>query len=222
MALENPFPIYCYVSSSSDQGWLNNAVVSVYGPGGSTSAYTNANGFCIINIQDVATDGQNIYVSGSYQAVVGGSKNAPWEVNVDLLSKEINISIDVATSVGDMSIYYSSLSSPHNFDCWCTRWDQDNYTVTIETFIPKVKLQLLRNHIKPGAVGELYQVLGRPHYYDKTWSGDNTLKIVPKNDLAGMRSTKIIYVKNFSTTHKPGNHGYVNVKIEGYVSGSSM
>ena len=120
----------------------------------------------------------------------------------------------------NLRIYYSSLSAPHFIDCPCNRWDTQDYSITIGTTLNKTQRDTLYNHITPGAVGTLYVALGRPHFYDKTWRGKNTLRIVPNpiTPLAEMRSEKIIYVKNYS--EHPINPEKIKVKIEGYVSGS--
>jgi len=115
----------------------------------------------------------------------------------------------------------------------CSRWDINEYTVTVETWLTRSELQSLRNHIVPGATEELYEILNVPKFYDKTWSNSNTLKFTPigytkrhfgiesgENDsnLPYMREEVIIYVKSI------GEHvvtpEYLNVKIEGYMSGS--
>jgi hypothetical protein len=128
--------------------------------------------------------------------------------------------------MNDLRVYYSSLSSPHYVDCKCSRWDISDYSLTFETWLTKSQLQTLRNNITPGAVGELYTILGKPRYYDKTWNGENTIKLVPNinNDstLKSMREEKIIYVKNISDSPIAGTSGYINVKIEGYISGALL
>lgn len=122
---------------------------------------------------------------------------------------------------GDIYIYYSGSSY---IECDCSRYDISNYSVTIETWLKKSDLQTLRSNITPGAVGELYKVLGRPTYYDKTWTKDNTLRITPQSasdsSLHDMRNEKVIYVKNMSDSPIYGPSGWLNVKIEGYISGS--
>lgn len=121
-----------------------------------------------------------------------------------------------------LRIYYSSLASPHYIECPCVRWDTSDYTITIETVLNKSDRNTLYNHITPGAVGELYRILGRPYFYDKTWTGNNTLRIVPiaGTRLADIRSEKIIYVKNYSETTL--NPNWLSVKIVGYISGESL
>lgn len=126
--------------------------------------------------------------------------------------------------MGDLDIYYSSLASPHSVDCWCSRWDVKDFSIVIETFLNKSDFQTIQDHTVPGAVGELYKVLGRPVYYDKTWNGENTLMFSPnttaQSRLKSMREDTIIYVKNITSSPIEGSSGLIMVKIEGYISGT--
>jgi len=128
-------------------------------------------------------------------------------------------------NLGDLLIYYNSLMDEDYIDCNCSRWDVNDYSIIVETVLDKNKIQTLNDNIVPGAVGELYSILGKPNYYDKTWDDKNTLKLVPNvnNDstLKSMREEKIIYVKNIMY-HPIGDTNHVNVKIEGLVSGSRL
>jgi len=141
---------------------------------------------------------------------------------------------------GDMFIYYDDLHkhSKHIISCWCSRWDVQNYSIIVETWLKKEDLQTLRDNITPGAVGELYTILGRPRYYDSTWSKNNTLWFRPldftgreyarrefysgsRGNLSKMRDDTIIYVKNITEHPIEGPKGWVEVKLEGMVSGTS-
>ena len=108
--------------------------------------------------------------------------------------------------------------------CDCSRWTIDNYAITIETWMTKSQLQTLRSNITPQAVGELYVILGKPRYYDQTWQSQNTIRLTPNtasnSTLKAMRDEKIIYVKNITDTCLEGPKGYINVKLEGYISGN--
>jgi len=140
---------------------------------------------------------------------------------------------------GDLLIYYSSLSEPHHIDCRCSRWDQVDWNITVETWLKKDNVQILLDNTTPGAVGELLDVLGSKTHYDKTWSGENTIKLVPNtrkifvmsgsisygtvnSTLRSMRQPTIIYVKNITTSPIEGNRLWMNVKIEGVKSGSHV
>jgi len=126
----------------------------------------------------------------------------------------------------DLTIYYSSLSSPHCISCMCHRWHQSNYNITIETTLSKADTITLLDNLTPGAVGELYSILGSTLYYDKTWSGMNTLKLTPNSNansrLAAMKNETIVYVKNITTIPLDGDNLLMNVKIEAVRSGGHV
>jgi hypothetical protein len=126
--------------------------------------------------------------------------------------------------MADVKIYYSGNSY---IEGMASRWDSQDYSVIFETWLKKVDLQLLRNNIRPGAVGELYNILGKPKYYDKTWTGDNTVRLVSspggdRSNLPYMRNDAILYVKNISDSPLPGDRGFINLKLEGYISGNVL
>lgn len=57
-----------------------------------------------------------------------------------------------------------------SIECFCSRYDIQNYGFIVQTWLSKSDLQDLRNSIRPGATGELFKILGRPRFYDKSWS----------------------------------------------------
>jgi hypothetical protein len=132
----------------------------------------------------------------------------------------------VNLSLNDLRIYYSTLDDPDYIECGCSRWDTDNYTTIIETWLTKSQVQTLRNNIVPGATAELYQILGSPHMYDQTWEGHNTIRIVPINTTTGnlyeTRNEKVLYVKDISVSPIEGASGWLSVKLECNRSGSSV
>lgn len=121
--------------------------------------------------------------------------------------------------------------------CWCSRWDVDNYSIVLETWLKKDELQLLLENIRPGAVGELYKILGRPHFVDKSWTKNNTIRVVPNkyktyeraegtwagnnaSNIPMMRNEILLYPKTI-TAHPIGNSDWIEVKIESAPSGSA-
>jgi len=125
----------------------------------------------------------------------------------------------------DLRIYYSSMAGNDFVSGLCSRWDTSNYQLIVETWLKKDDVNTLFDYMKPGAVGELYKILGRPTYYDKTWGThgmSNTLRVVPtgNSQLQQMREEKIIYVKNVTTHPIAGSQGWIEIKLEGYLSGS--
>lgn len=118
----------------------------------------------------------------------------------------------------DLKIYYNTFDGENYICCWCSRWDVEDYSIIIETWMNKEDLMNLRNNIVPGAADELYTILGQPTYYDATWQAENTLYLVPT---FGSRTEKLIYVKNINDSPLEGEKGYIDVKIEGYISGAT-
>jgi hypothetical protein len=109
--------------------------------------------------------------------------------------------------------------------CNCSRWDVDNYSIIIETWLNKSDLQTLNDSILPGAIGEFTPILGKHHYYDQTWEGKNTLILISNassnSTLGKMRSKTIFYPKNITTSPIRGDNRFINVKIEGYISANT-
>ena len=126
----------------------------------------------------------------------------------------------------DIKIFYSGNSYVEGRT---SRFDQQDYSIILEAWLKKADLKLIRNHVMPGAVGELYNILGVPRFYDKTWTGDNTLRIRPNyssnnsnSNMLYMRPERLIYVKNISDSPVKGPSGWLNIKIEGQISGSNL
>lgn len=129
----------------------------------------------------------------------------------------------------DLAIYYGSMEENDFLDCRCSRWDVNNYTIIVETWLKKGDVQTLLSNITPGAVGELYKILGKPHYYDKTWSKSNTLKFLPTPSSSSMQTSKLRYMRNETiaypkniTLHPIKNtaSGWIEVKLECLISGN--
>lgn len=130
------------------------------------------------------------------------------------------VGVPSTPDVGDIRIYYGDLAENYYLDCYCNRWDVQNYQVTIETMLTKSESQTLRDNITPGATRIMYKILDRPVYYDTTWDGSNTLKLVPRDgySFSIMRRDTIMYVKNYA--EHPIGGGLINIKITAYISGS--
>lgn len=126
----------------------------------------------------------------------------------------------------DLYIYYSSMAGDHYTLSRCSRWDVSNYQVVIETWLSKDDAETILTHTKPGAAGELFKIIDKPIYYDKTLGGKNTLMLKPNEDspstLKYMRNETLIYPRTI-TTHPLTytNNNWIEVKIEGYISGTS-
>jgi hypothetical protein len=126
----------------------------------------------------------------------------------------------------DLAIYYGGMGSDDFIDCRCSRWDVQNYNVIVETWLKKSDLDTLLDNTRVGAVGELYRILGSPHFYDKSWTAANTIKLLPTpssnymgtSTLKKMRKETVIYPKNISLHPIDGPGEWHEVKIEGMIS----
>ena len=113
-------------------------------------------------------------------------------------------------------VYREEMWTDRDIRCWCNRWDEGNWDVTIETMMDAHDRNFLFEHVTPGAVSELYNILGTPYYKDSTLKSGNTLIIAPYssdfglNDLAQSRT---IAVKNISDDFV--NWEIFGIKIEG-------
>jgi hypothetical protein len=125
----------------------------------------------------------------------------------------------------DLSIFYDN---DNYVEGRCSMWNVTDYTLTVDTWLKEESVKILRQHMVPGAVGELYQILGRPTYYDKTWESKNTLILKPIptsqrsrfSNLHLMRSDTVIYPKTF-TEHPIETTDWIEVKIDAYVSSNA-
>lgn len=134
-------------------------------------------------------------------------------------------SLDVNESkINSLQIYYGNEEPNQYVDVMCTRWDEGNWDVTIEIFCNSSSRNTLYSYVTPGAVREMYNILGTPYYWDITYTSGNTLYLVPNSSqvggkakwaLSSLRVPRRISVKGISDTFI--NQNYFNVKIEGYI-----
>ncbi|MBE3094408.1 MAG: hypothetical protein IMZ52_05205 [Actinobacteria bacterium] len=144
----------------------------------------------------------------------------------------------------DLVIYYGTRDKETNqyVEGWCTRWDVQDYDVIVSTFLSKADLQILKEHIRPGAVKELYKILGKPKFYDSSWQGFNTLllvpnihkkwnvfagydedeKIKPESSLNKMRNEKTVFVKNITENPMGADTNFINIKLDCCISGGNL
>ena len=123
---------------------------------------------------------------------------------------------------GGLRIYYSCNSFPNNYiDCWGTRWDEGNWDVTLETYMPSGDRNNLFANVIPTAVNELYNILGTPKFIDITFDSSNSLIIEPNYSsqsgrmygMSGITQRRTIGVKGISDTFLTPE--LFKVKIEG-------
>lgn len=122
---------------------------------------------------------------------------------------------------GDLDIYYSG---SHYIRCWCSRWEQDNYSISLETFMYKDSAQTIINNTIPGSIGE-WKIATRGYkYYDSTWKGKNTLHISANNscgsNLRNMRNELDFYPEDIRTEPVMGMSEFIVMKIDGKISGN--
>jgi len=113
-----------------------------------------------------------------------------------------------------LRIFMHSSTSSTFLDCWCTRWDESDYSVTIETFLGSANRNLLATNITPGLVRELKNILGLPWVLDGTFKRNNTLYLQPISGygLSGVRKGREVVVKSYNDTIITPN--YFNCKLE--------
>lgn len=225
MSLPVSYVTYGYVYMENGTSTVPNIEVTAESitNGGSTVTSTNNEGKYAIDLKEIdsCNDGDTIKVYASRFA----NDYYTFTLNLSHGFKNLDIITSWFGHTHDLIIYYNSLDGYDFINSKCTRWDVNDYSLIVETFIDKEESQLLFSNIIPGATGELYSILGKPTYYDSTWQGNNTLRLVPYNDsdsnLKNMRDEKIIYVKNI-TNHPIRDTENINIKIEGYISGSTL
>jgi len=97
----------------------------------------------------------------------------------------------------------------------CLRWDEENWNVILEVVMRSSHRDALLQNITPGAVAELYNILGEPKYIDTTYNSGNTLWVYPLSGtgLFDLREPVKIAVKNYSEHLL--RDGTFRIKIEG-------
>jgi hypothetical protein len=113
-------------------------------------------------------------------------------------------------------LYYSCMKgTPEYIDIPISRWDEDNWGVVIETFCNASNRNIIFNHLVPGAVTEMYNILDTPTFFDLTYNSGNTLIFHPLDGtgISGLRDEATVIVDNISDTFI--NKDYFGIKIEG-------
>lgn len=86
--------------------------------------------------------------------------------------------------------------------CWNSRWDEDNWGVILETFMDACDRNYIFRNVTPGALRELYNILGTPRYIDTTYKSGNTLIFEPLGGygISSVAQRRVVGVKNISDT----------------------
>ena len=100
-------------------------------------------------------------------------------------------------------IYYSCNNYPDSYmDVPISRWDENDYDLTIETFLGSGNRNVLFDNLK--SVGEIYEftnTLGWNVIKDRTYNSGNSLILEPlSTGLSNLRDTESVVVKNISDT----------------------
>ena len=116
----------------------------------------------------------------------------------------------------DGTISGATWSANDNFNLWCTRWDEGNWDVTIEVMAHKQDRDMIAGAVTPGAVAELYNILGTPYYRDITYNSGNTVVVTPIHGfgISSLRQQRKIGIKRYSDTHL--GKELFSIKLEGY------
>ena len=114
-------------------------------------------------------------------------------------------------------VYYSGSNLTKYFDCAITRWDESNDSLVIETILTSGNRNTLFSHTIPGAVSELYSILGKKKFIDTSYSSSNTIIVSPTSGygLSSLRQQRIIGVKNIQDTFLVLDK--FSVKVEGII-----
>jgi len=108
----------------------------------------------------------------------------------------------------NLKIYHPSYSA----DVWCLRWDEGNWSIILELLASRDARNTILENITPGAVSELYNILGQPKYIDTTFSSGNTFWLVPRRYLQNLRETTKVACKSYSDTLL--RNGMFHIKME--------
>jgi len=121
----------------------------------------------------------------------------------------------------DLNIYYSGNNYVSGM---CSQWNTQNYNITCEIWLKKNAFTALNDNIRPGAVTEFYNILGKPKYIDTSWQGLNTIRLSPVagTQLSKMRNEKVVYPKYITSSPIPGASGWINVKIDALTSSNIL
>jgi len=219
MTLENPFFIYGNV----DDGLIGieNVTVTIYNDTTDNQAQTTTsdNGYYYYNIQNFTSNGDVLKVSATYGS--DSSSITQYTLDIDDRAKKIDLSITITiTEDGDIEIYVGGMTDNEKIKSYCTRWDVSNYLLTVETFVDKDNANLIRENCNPGQYQRHDILTDHPQFTDLSLNNDNMIKIKPLSNLSDMREEKIIYVKSYGEHILSKN--LLNIKIEGYISGSTL
>jgi len=216
MALSFPYALYGYVYDKSGNPTANATITITYD--GSVTGYSDSDGKYYINIQDVVDSGCTAKAKIKNSV---GSQKLSTTFTFDIVDPGKSLNFNLKSSYrysGNALIYYSCNQYPnYHLECNIGRWDENNYDITIETYMVSGVRDTLYRNLRPGAVRELYKVLGKPTFIDSTYCSANSIIISPKGgyNISSIRERRIVAVKSISDTFLTKN--FFAVKIEGKI-----
>lgn len=215
MTLNHPFYIGGYVYDID--GWaVSNYTIEFEAEGwGTKNITTDTDGYYQLDIQDYATEGNYVYVRGILGDWQGERR---YNVTESDFSKELELNIN-SKIAADLKIWFYDDSS---IVLDCSDWKAADKQFTIELWGRRGQIEMIKNHTRPGAVKEMYEVLGEKTYTDTTFSGENTLTFAPQSGtrLDYMRRETTGYVRSVKYEQIKGPTPYMKCHISCYVSGS--
>lgn len=106
---------------------------------------------------------------------------------------------------GNITIWYSGQKGwgAYSTNCWCTRWETDYNTQTIETIMTSTQRNTVFNHIMPGLVNKNSTELGWEIITDGTFNSGNTLKFEPISDhgISDLRDSRTVVINGIQDEH---------------------
>ena len=103
----------------------------------------------------------------------------------------------------NLLIYYSCNQYPDYYiNCPCHRWDETDYDIVIETTLTSSQRNALFSNLVPGEIYEYSNVLGWRVFKDRTYNSGNSLYLVPKLGLSGLRESRNVVVKEISDSFR--------------------
>jgi len=104
-----------------------------------------------------------------------------------------------------------------NIQCWCTRWDEGNWDLSLEGMFNASDRNYLFDNVTPGATKEQFTILGTKIFIDTTYTSSNSLIIEPQGGfgISSIRKNRVIAVKSISDNFV--NNSIYSVKIEGNI-----
>ena len=147
----------------------------------------------------------------SYDLYLGSLETIPYNLDC-IVAGSRNVSLGIVTSLVEEPFNIKFANDFFTSLAWCTRWDEGNWSIILEVIADKDARDTIIQHITPGAVSELYNILGQPKYIDTTYSSGNTFWLYPRRGLGRLRAPVKVACKSYSDTLL--RNGMFHIKME--------